>query len=87
MASREPRTLAEAYAQWWWQVGTPIMPPVQVDEMRKAFYSGCLAMMALALEASAEGRSVDEGAAIMDGLRAELHAFFKNLLRGERGEA
>jgi hypothetical protein len=85
MANREPQTVAEAYAEWWRHVGNPVLPRVQVNEMRKAFYSGCAAMLELTLVASAEDRSVEEGAAMMSRLKGELDAFFADLLRGGRG--
>jgi hypothetical protein len=81
----EPQTVAEAYAEWWRHVGNPTTPRVQVDEMRKAFYAGCAAMLELTLEASAEDRSEEEGATMMSRLNAELDTFFTDLLRGGRG--
>jgi hypothetical protein len=85
VVNHEPQTVAEAYAEWWRHVGNPTMPRVQVNEMRKAFYSGCTAMLELTLEASAEDRPVEEGAAMMSRLKGELDAFFTDLLRGGRG--
>jgi hypothetical protein len=85
VVNHEPQTVAEAYAEWWRYVNSPHTPRVQADEMRKAFYSGCAAMLGLTMEASAEDRSVEEGTAMMSRLNAELDAFFMNLLRGGRG--
>ena len=68
----------------WASYEKNVMPddagPVQVRETRRAFYGGALAMFSLLHEAG--GHSNDAGVAIVDGLRAEVCDFARDVVAG-----
>ena len=58
-------------------------PPVQVQEMRRAFYAGAHAMMTVLNVVTTDGVSDEEGEAILEDADQELRRFAKDVLEGK----
>lgn len=68
-------TIAEQWALFEASVMPKNAPPIQRQEMRRAFYSGAAALLRIQLVIGSETVSEDAGVAILQGLHEELHAF------------
>lgn len=74
-------------AQWWDQFKTvldPKAPPVQVTEMRRAFYAGYQSCLAAGLQMADESKDNDDiGATMIQRQWEECRAFAESVRRGE----
>jgi hypothetical protein len=58
-------------------------PPIQTQEMRRAFYAGAASMLGLLYDISDEGVSDEAGSAMMEGWRDECDLFIQQVNKGE----
>ena len=56
-------------------------PAVQHEECRRAFYAGAVALFSLVMDASADPKSEEEGARVLDQLSQELQAYARAMDR------
>lgn len=68
-------TITEQWALFESSVMPKDAPPIQRQEMRRAFYSGAEAMLRIQHAIASGTVSEDAGVAILQGLHEELHGF------------
>lgn len=60
-------------------------PPVQVDEMKKAFYAGCTTVLTTMAAIGEQDLPDEVGAAILESLHIEVKVFAQNLPDNGKG--
>lgn len=68
------KTVKELYEEWWKSVGTNITNPIQIEEMKRSFYSGFF--VCLAQTATAHTKTDEEIEAYFYTVEKELSLFF-----------
>ena len=76
--------VAQLYEEWWKSVGNDSMPQVQVDEMRKAFYSGVSASIFLLSDIADREEDEDKAASIIQESLDECQHYFHTLPPGSK---
>lgn len=71
------KTIAERYDAWWKVIGTRITNPVQIEECRRAFYSGCFSQFNHLMELSELPDDMSEKG--MGAIQSELEVYFNSL--------
>lgn len=75
-------TIADLYQEWWRQVKPdgPV-PGVQVQECKRAFYSGAFALLTAATsDVGDPAASEDDGVGRLEAWDRELKAFFRAMI-------
>lgn len=73
-------TIQEQWAQFRTLVVPKNAPPVQVSEMRMAFYAGVEAMLRIQFAISDDSISEDSGVAMLEGIHDECRRFASEIL-------
>lgn len=76
-------TVADDWQSFWLAVAPANAPPVQEQEMRRAFYAGCWAMLQTCEAIGADDVSEEAGVAILEELDAECRRFQQDMLAGK----
>lgn len=54
-------------------------PPIQRQEMRRAFYAGAFAMLNISKQLGDEDIDMDAGVAVLEGVEQEIQQFFSRV--------
>lgn len=76
-------TIQEQWESFRKAVIPPTAGPVQVQEMRRAFYAGAEAMWRINMAIGEDSVSEDGGVAILEGVNQEIRQFVEQVQRGE----
>lgn len=76
------KTVQEEWASFALAVIPADAPPVQRQEMRRAFYAGCWSMLQLVKLIGTDAVSEDEGVATLEQMEAEITEFYRKVKGG-----
>lgn len=75
-------------ASQWDLFRTTVIPhdasPVQLQEMRRAFYAGCASLFDIQMQMTAPGKTEEDGMDVMSRIQEELMQFGRDLQNGKR---